>query len=194
MGWAGEVGPYMKSQQLVKCPDDNTGGTYTCSYALNEWLPTNALAVLAAPASTVLCFEVTGATANPTAIDENATGNSGWGVSAVGDGWPDPGPGNSYLPNDLADVANCSPLPCTNGAAKGGPAVGGVYARHDANAANSHGGHSEYLLADGHVKYIDVDYVSRGQYPTGNSNIAGGPNCSGNVTAVTCVATFNPNN
>ncbi len=60
IGWGGDVVPYTKSNQLFKCPDDSSVGPIGCSYAFNEYLPGQTLAYLAAPATTVMCFEVTG--------------------------------------------------------------------------------------------------------------------------------------
>jgi prepilin-type N-terminal cleavage/methylation domain-containing protein/prepilin-type processing-associated H-X9-DG protein len=191
MGWAGACGPYMKSQSLIKCPDDSTGGQYADSYAMNEWLPTETLAVLSGPASTVLCYEISGATSNPTVVNENAIGQSSWGVSAIGDGWPDPGPGGSYLVNDLADQINCGSLPCKNLNPSGNAAVGGTYARHDPQASVDDG-RSEYLFADGHVKYVDVRYMSRGENPVGISELDT-TNCSGDGNKG-CYGTFSPYN
>ena len=191
VGWAGEIGPFMKSQQIIKCPDDSGSTPFTDSYALNEFLPTSSIAGLAAPATTVLCFEVKNATANPTVTDENATGRSGWGVSAVGDGWPDPGGGNANLPNDIANQVNCSASPCQNLAPTALPALGGANARHN-QTTNPFDGSAVYLLADGHVKYYNTRYLSAGENPVGNSNL-NSPNCSGAGVSV-CYATFDPGN
>ena len=191
VGWAGEVGPFMKSQQIIKCPDDAGNTPFTDSYALNEFLPTIALAQLAAPATTVMCYEVTNATSNPTAIDENATGHNGWGVSAVGDGWPDPGAGNSNIQNDVANVVNCAASPCTKAATTALPALGGTYARHN-QTTNNFDGSSVYLLTDGHVKFFNARYMSGGYNPVGNSSLNTN-NCSG-AGASFCNATFNPSN
>ena len=192
MGWAGEIGPYMKSQQIIKCPDDPGTTPYTGSYALNQWLPTTSIAILAAPTTTVMCFEVSGATANPTAIDENATGHNGWGVSPVGDGWPDPGaaPGYSNIANDMSNMINCAASPCTRAAPTALPALGGPYARHN-QTTNNFDGSSVYLLADGHVKFYNARYMSAGENPVPN-NYLNFPNCSGAGASV-CNVTFNPN-
>ena len=185
VGWAGECGPYMKSQALIKCPDDSTGSPYTSSYAMNEFLPGQTLAVLAAPATTVLCFEDTAVTANPTILDEGATGQTNWGVSAVGTGWPDPAASTSG--SDFA-----SKVTCTNGAfnctvvtpPNGSSATGGTLARHDPQSSVFLGG-SEYLLSDGHVKFIRAQNVASGRTPLGNGALG-----NGNPYA----ATFNYNN
>ncbi len=75
-GWAGPVSPYTQSIALDKCPDDSTGpapafaaanGTAQTnkpvSYALNENMGNQALAQLAAPASSVMLCEVQNALA-----------------------------------------------------------------------------------------------------------------------------------
>ena len=185
VGWGGSVVPYSKSNQLFKCPDDSSVGVIGCSYALNEYVPGQSLAFLAAPATTVLCYEVTGDTAHIDSVDEGTgtVGTANWTASAVGDGYPDP----QYYVNDIASVINCNPgvdncyiqnpQPINYGAK---PATGGSYSRHDIQSNVLTGG-SNWLLADGHVKFIRVQNVSTGHGNVQNSSL--GSNL---------VATFNP--
>lgn len=100
--WVGQILAYTKSTGLFKCPDESTSGYngFAKSYAMNQFLPGNSLAVLAGSASTVLLYEVTGDTASVGAAEEYTTGRSNYTVSAVGDGWRDPG-GN---PTDQASL------------------------------------------------------------------------------------------
>jgi prepilin-type N-terminal cleavage/methylation domain-containing protein/prepilin-type processing-associated H-X9-DG protein len=97
-GWASEVYPYVKSAGVYKCPDDSTVPTaatqQVVSYGANYNVtnPTNnanyvagnsnpaTLAQLAAPAATVLLFEVQGRQTiltGPAATDESADGTCG---------------------------------------------------------------------------------------------------------------------
>ena len=184
VGWAGTTVPYTKSAQLFKCPDDSSAGSLATSYGLNEYLAGQTLATLAAPATTVLCFEVTGDSAHISAVDEGTSnGVANWTASAVGDGWPDP----QYQSNDIADVVNCpgggygNCSLVKNPGYGAGPALGGQYARHDPQSSVLLGG-SEYLLADGHVKFLRIQYVIAGHNEAGNGNLGSNQ------------ATFNPLN
>jgi len=186
IGWGGSVVPFTKSNQLFKCPDDNTFGVIFCSYAMNEYLAGQALSILAAPATTVLCYEVTGDTAHIDSVDEG-TGPNGtvhWTASAVGNGWPDP----ATHTNDTASViscpgggfGNCSLEPYQGyGAA---PANGGAASRHD-RQSSPFAGSANYLLTDGHVKFIRIANVRTGQRQITNSALA----------ANGLIAGFNPN-
>ena len=176
MGWAGQISPYTKSAALFKCPDDSTtapAGSYVCSYGFNEFAPAQALAQFQAPATTVMCFEVTGAYANMTATDEGLSGGATH-FSTIGTGYPGyaiscPNAGCDPIPNDYANVAT------SNGTVLGTPtiittATGGPNARHDPQAVGTQGG-AEYLLADGHVKFLRVQYVSDNWGPVSNNSL-----------------------
>ncbi len=59
LGWAGAVAPYVRSIGVWKCPDDSTASNGNVnSYAMNQFLPARSLAYLAAPATTVMVFEI----------------------------------------------------------------------------------------------------------------------------------------
>ena len=81
--------PLVKSTGVYKCPDDSTAPTNgaVVSYALNEFIPGQALAQFAAPATTLLCLEVGGASANVTATDEGVSGGA-TNFSPIGTGFP----------------------------------------------------------------------------------------------------------
>lgn len=103
LGWAGRIYPYVKSLGSFKCPDDSTTPTnpsfYTSSYGYNTNVLLNnpgatppapvGLAQIAAPANTVVLFEVDTSIAdllNPTEASA-ARGNAGQkcgGASASG--------------------------------------------------------------------------------------------------------------
>ena len=74
-------------------------------------------------------------------------------------------------------------------------ADGGVLARHDPQPGYTQTGGSDYLLSDGHVKLIKLQYVSVGLSPVGNGSLAN--NCPGyvgpfNGGPANCQATFVP--
>ena len=171
VGWGGTVVPFTKSNQLFKCPDDSSVGAIGCSYALNMYLPGRSLTILAAPASTVMCYEVTGDTAHIDTVDEmTSNGVANWTASAVGDAYPDP----YYGTNDLISGINCPGGGygnCTVSSFQSArTATGGMYSRHDLQPTYL-AGSANYLLADGHVKYLRVPSVSSGQGSVYTNNL-----------------------
>ena len=176
----------MKSTGVYKCPDDNTAPTNgaVVSYALNEFIPGLALAQFAAPATTLLCVEVGGASANITATDENVAGGA-TNFSPVGTGFPGyniacPNAGCDPITNDYANVATGCPAACALGTPTITVATGNTGGRHDPQTSATGG--SNYLLADGHVKFLRCQNVSGNWGPSTNGTLPAG-----------FVATANPN-
>ncbi len=137
-GWAGRIYPYAKSTQLYKCPDDATDNL---GYAANEdALPGQGKGTIAsenAPASTILIFEISGG--NATGIDVTNTADT---TSATGNG-------------------------TGNGAGFSGYDTGKMQDKWGGTLDNSfqtgrHTDGSNYLLCDGHVKYLKAAAVSAG--------------------------------
>ena len=214
-GWAGEIFPYLKSAQIFKCPDDTTSGgtnagytSYPVSYTLNGYLPKRTLALLAAPATTVMIYEGTTVKAYVTLADEGISEGVAPGqLSAVGDGYgytnggpgSDSGSGFSDMQSGITITAGVPALAAAGSGAQ--DATGGLNARHDPQASNQGGsgelgaesGGSEYLMADGHVKLIKLQSVYAGGNPHGNDSLSNG--CPMYTTyGQPCVATFNPLN
>ncbi|MDR3708951.1 MAG: DUF1559 domain-containing protein [Capsulimonadaceae bacterium] len=153
-GWAGEVYSYTKSRAVFTCPDDtyvpsaaNSASNFSLqSYAMNEDLVRNdnqsqfytkcAYSSLTTPVKTIMLIEITGINYDVTSPVET---NSG--VSCGGDvsGWPAPAlaTGNIY-PYPASD----NPLP--------------------SYPAGRHTGGANYLMCDGHVKYLLPTLVSSG--------------------------------
>ncbi len=186
LGWAGETQAYMKSDALLLCPDDVTPSSeqkgvsvgVPVSYGFNNNAAGTDLHDFLAASQTVLLFEVTGAvaqvsdategtqdytTAPPTA-SMSATGNgadimicnitgfvrqaNGQTVIQVGS-IVDPvikyatgALGNRWIPNASPDQK---------------PAW-------FANQIGRHSGGSNFLLADGHAKFLLPSNVSSGNY------------------------------
>ena len=149
-GWAGQIYPYVKSTQVLVCPSDATqaaGSNSVMSYAYNEAIPYPAtspfygvngkLAAFTETPRTVMLFEVTGCTGNPTATSWNS-GSSwyGWGIP--------------YSPA------------YTDAGVNGNIATGslGGYPFTSGQATPRHFDGANYLLADGHVKYLLPGSVS----------------------------------
>jgi len=156
VGWAGEIYPYVKSAGAFTCPDDPTQGvsnkdgtrSVPVSYAMNDGLSVYGgcpLSYMNAPSSTVELLETIGATVVVTQPDEDTNGYTttpptSW-ESNTADGGSDfkgwwGGNGDTYATGNMG------------GAADGGTAA--------------HTGASNFLLCDGHAKYINPNYVSVG--------------------------------
>ena len=186
IGWGGDVVPYTKSNQLFKCPDDSSVGVIGCSYGMNEYLAGQALSILAAPATTVECYEISSDTAHIDTVDEGTgtNGTANWTASAVGNGWPDPSTHN----NDIGSVITCPGGGFGNCYLQGYPGYGAVPAdggpasRHDPQSS-VFAGSCNWLLSDGHVKYIRISNVRTGQGQVPNSALA----------ANNLIAGFDPN-
>lgn len=142
-GYAGQIYPYVKSAGLFKCPSDSYDGPGTAnnvpiSYAFNRNAAGIADSALTKPAMTVALCEVSGAYGNVT-----QTGD--WDLnSPSGDGGNDSG---SYL---------------TGGRYTTG--LLGVPTRTRTQSQNPprHNDGSNFLMADGHAKWLRGAMVSNG--------------------------------
>jgi prepilin-type N-terminal cleavage/methylation domain-containing protein/prepilin-type processing-associated H-X9-DG protein len=184
-GWAGQVSPYQKSTGLVKCPDDSTGTTaasgstpalYPVSYAFNSNLSgagnSGALASLGATASTVMLCEVEGVTSAVNQVDESANTSGVTGsqtlVSPSCNGLPSgTGNGNGSAPTAGGIFDTYGSTNADTGTAQYYTGVlngqnnatgGGTY--HAATGLHTDG--SNFLLGDGHVKFMRGSAVSAG--------------------------------
>ncbi len=176
-GWSGECYPYIKSTGLLKCPDDPTGPHRgnPVSYAINENLygagPTGTLASLQAPASTVLLCEVE----TETCYSDDPGGQEGAPAdqfaSAAADGLDlhitDSTDGNTNQPSDLItndDGTYNNYEGRTTEYATG--VMGGTTPANNltyfTGKTGIHTDGSNFLLADGHVKYLKGAQVSPG--------------------------------
>jgi len=175
-GWVGEIYPYVKSLAVYTCPDDNTSGfpagNVITSYGYNTNLSpkpnnnsagANADAALTAPASTVVLVELGGTTeamnqANGTVNDVSSC------VTDGGTGW------------------SCGSL-------ETGPMIGGWTSAvglglDGANPTGRHTNGSNFLLADGHAKWLAGTKVSTGGNASGPTSVTSGPqNNAANATA-----------
>jgi len=192
-GWANKIYPYVKSTGLYKCPDDPTApgsgalaNYLPISYALNGNIAASgggtgiggAQALLGAPARTVILYESIGGIANITSPNDGANLNA-------------PASSGSVLSNgDYNDYY------ATNaGLQEGAPALGqgtvGGNTGPTFSHATYHTGGVNWLLADGHVKWMKPVAVSPG-YDRQNANNVGASNsntCEGSAV-LTHAATF----
>jgi prepilin-type N-terminal cleavage/methylation domain-containing protein/prepilin-type processing-associated H-X9-DG protein len=177
-GWAGQVYPYLKSSQVYVCPDDSQSANFTwtipASYVLNQnfvrgiswgnsWdqYTVVGLAQLTAPSSTVMMCEAHGNFLKPSLV----TSNSVDVYSAMANGWDQPSWNQAtYLTGLLGGRA-------FNSNAQFAP-----QAIHNGLGSN-------FLVADGHVKYEIGSNVSGGYTPQSGSAPQGVDAGSGQDTA-----------
>jgi len=184
-GWSSEIYPYDKSTGLYHCPDDATpvnGAVVPVSYFFNSNLSgagnTGAIASIGSPASTVMLSEDSGA-AND--VTNNATAKPG---DAVGNG-----ASNLYSPAANGAIYATGPLGGLGSTF--GPGSSASTPQHAKNGAN-------YLLGDGHVKFLKPEKVSPGLNATastnaptaGNGLTTGSAAGTGSTSPVSYAATF----
>jgi prepilin-type processing-associated H-X9-DG protein len=175
VGWAGQIYTFVKSTGVYRCPDDSTAqaagnkGTtlYPVSYFYNLQIPFNAagwaggaLSALNAPANTVMLSEAVGSVADVTDADEGFNAPiSNTVLSSAGDGL---GPINQEPSDKLVGMQfDTGYMNASNSTAWFKNPTG----RHT-DAAN-------YLMTDGHVKWLRGSAVSPGNLnasATGNQN------------------------
>jgi prepilin-type N-terminal cleavage/methylation domain-containing protein/prepilin-type processing-associated H-X9-DG protein len=177
-GWAGRIYPYIKSTGAYKCPDDTSAATV--SYMFNvafENSPYMNQSAWSAPASTVLLTE----TASLSAA-------SAWAYDITT-------PTETRSPRMYDDVGG--PDPNLGGTVFGaaGPLGGRAFNSAWQQAATGrHTDGSNFLLADGHVKWLRGAAVSNGFTPAqsscnqdDNPSVAG---CSTGTMAAGTAGTF----
>ncbi len=187
-GYAGQIYPYVKSTQVFKCPSDSTSfGTYrAASLALNSntsvTSPTciadnyagccaftadsKSIAAYNAPASTVLMFEVANSEyynvdTEINHANQNPPGTADYcGGSPSGDGL-----GGAYSPNGYngqsaanGGTPNDGTLKYATGILNGVTTTTGAYLHPDGR----HQGGANYVMADGHAKFLKPASVSPG--------------------------------
>ncbi|MEO7719008.1 MAG: DUF1559 domain-containing protein [Capsulimonas sp.] len=176
-GWAGIVYPYVKSTGAFKCPDDPTANhtngaviSYPVSYAANfnfmRWDTTNdpndphtgqALASLAAPAKTVLLCEVQSIYAPIT--DPNEAGGFQDVISPTTNGnyngtvypFPNFGQGGMMETGCLGGL-DCTPYLATTA----------NFMEGFEKLTGRHTDGSNFMMTDGHVKWLRGSQVSGG--------------------------------
>jgi prepilin-type N-terminal cleavage/methylation domain-containing protein/prepilin-type processing-associated H-X9-DG protein len=194
MGWAGQIYTYVKSTGVFHCPDDPTQNQYNTkptttsvpvSYSANLSLlrldagqsndphPGPKISVDVSPAKTVLLSEVSEIYANVTDPNE-ANGYNGV-MSSVCNGTASVYPFAPYYSGGVETTG------CLGGEAVSCPTSNGV----SQNVAE-HGTGSNFLMCDGHVKWLNGAAVSPG-------SVAAASDCNqlGSPTVSDCVNTNN---
>jgi prepilin-type N-terminal cleavage/methylation domain-containing protein/prepilin-type processing-associated H-X9-DG protein len=183
-GWAGEVQTYAKSTGMFKCPDDSTstsGLLVPVSYAFNFNLANQSQAAATSPTNTVMTFEVSGSTANITNPDTDGFGKA-LPASPAGVGYAVSMGGTGTTENGYSQTASGQ---------LGSPAVTGI---NSSPLLGRHTDGSNFLAADGHVKYLRGTKVSPGLSNTNTTgaqapNVAAGTAYSGNNSFVMTFST-----
>jgi prepilin-type N-terminal cleavage/methylation domain-containing protein/prepilin-type processing-associated H-X9-DG protein len=197
VGWAGGLQPYIKSVPLFKCPDDSAsvstqnGEPFSpISYGFNSNLAgnggTGSLASIGSPPAVVMVFEV-----------QNAVADLNSGFEGVGNNLPNPNlnsesPAGNGLNQILSNGYNGG-IQTSVGTLK---YATGILDNQNPTCPNintctsfgantgRHTDGSNYLLGDGHAKWIRAEHVSAGFNAASGSNVQtnnGGP--SGAPTA-----------
>ena len=202
IGWGGEIYSYVKSNGVYKCPDDVTqqaagiGGTtlYPVSYFYNGAITLytgSAISQLNAPANTVLLCEAVNNFGDIVDLDEGiGKGNTIFSGAATGLGPLNNTTNNAAIVNAkyATGYMNGIVLPIDQGYYGNVP-----LGRHTDNG--------NYLMADGHVKWLRSQSVSPGNTPltsTANQTVGnGGANAAGTAGyfadgKTTPAATFSP--
>lgn len=175
VGWASQIYPYVKSAGVYSCPDDSTKPGD--SYGYNENLVGNTSqqggyasdnnsavseAALSSPVKTLLLFEVAGDKTDVTSVYNASTG-AGDQFSAAGDG-------KNLLPEiPLNDSTSTVWVMFDTGLFDGGSMSGVSWRFHPTSVSPTQvsgtGRHTDganYLLCDGHVKYMKSISISAG--------------------------------
>ena len=148
-GWGGQVFPYVRDTRVYHCDDNSTAdtaSTLAVSYGFNSNCAEEPrLSEYAAPGRTVLLFEVTRATANVAVRDEGMAQGAA-SFSAAGDGT------EGTLLSGRGDVRYATGLL--------GGRMAAEFTQFD---PPRHKNGANFLLADGHARWLAPEDVSGGR-------------------------------
>jgi prepilin-type N-terminal cleavage/methylation domain-containing protein/prepilin-type processing-associated H-X9-DG protein len=173
VGWAGSIYPYVKSANAYNCPDDDTIGdlnnsgaiTYPVSYGYNVSAAVTILAHFVSPTRTVLLFEAANCQTDVTKPGVQGNKSSGDFSSPAADGntagWDGMGEYATGVLSGAQDIVSDAT---------------GCYI----SATGRHTGGGNYLLADGHAKWLLPTTVSTG----GDDILDSGSACNSFGTAI----------
>ena len=223
-GWAGQIYPYVKSQQIYTCPSDpfssNANGVEV-SYFYTDAIPggcvsgsykvgvRGSLALMNAPARTVLAGEMQ---CSPGGVSVRVANTEFGGTQAYD--WANNIPSGVPWSTGPSCAGSCSLIrACSNNCAnfptnglmvtglptgqtpgQGGTwIIGGIFQSQitDAEASGVHMSGSNYLCADGHVKWLTATRVSFGYTASSPSSTASGVAAEGTSSNAYTV-TFSP--
>jgi len=180
-GWGGRIYPYVKATGVFKCPDDSTASgpapLLPISYAYNGNIPSTgngiggALAQMGSPARSVLLYESSGGVADMTSPNDGNDTTANPSVPASSGSVLYNGDFNDYYAQGINEG---SPAMATG-------TVGGTTGTVFTHARAYHTEGDNWLLVDGHVKWLRMSAVSPG-YDRNNPNqvqTADGVDCEG---------------
>jgi prepilin-type N-terminal cleavage/methylation domain-containing protein/prepilin-type processing-associated H-X9-DG protein len=199
-GWSNQLYPYVKSTAVFKCPDDNNAQPKPISYALNQNIPqrlngspdlgqasvvhvpsTNE-ANMVAPAKTVLMYEFFGCAHDMTVDPGYNNPHAAASPDPVQNGY-NSGPG--YFPTPTSGQGH------ETGSGGFGYTTFGIRGRFDPAHPNGiHSNGSNFLLVDGHAKWMTANNVSAGatniENPGNASECAAGAASKSYAAQTTC--------
>jgi prepilin-type N-terminal cleavage/methylation domain-containing protein/prepilin-type processing-associated H-X9-DG protein len=175
-GWAGSLYPYLKSVQILKCPDESTASAVASaispalspvSYLYNYNIALrSSVAGMTAPANTVLLGEVVNAAVNAVTVGELPS-SAVPVYSAAGDGLT------------VLTAIDGNAIPAVAGAVQYDTGPMGGYRKDTSpqvpyptlykNAEGRHSGGALFSFADGHAKFFRPQAVSPGQTASDSS-------------------------
>ncbi|WP_125206085.1 DUF1559 domain-containing protein [Capsulimonas corticalis] len=178
-GWASQIYSYVKSTAVFRCPDDSTSGsnvapiTYPISYGINLQATRSALADFVSDSKSVMLFETVGSAASITTVGNAVSGDI---TSPAADGNPEGFNGVGRFATGVMSGASPSE-------------VGGNNGWYDTKTGR-HTDASNYLMADGHAKWIRPTSVSTGgDGSNGDCNTFTSGTFAGTAASVDCSAT-----
>jgi prepilin-type N-terminal cleavage/methylation domain-containing protein/prepilin-type processing-associated H-X9-DG protein len=198
-GWAGQLMPYIKSQQLFVCPSDDNSQAEKISYGANSGIVSNsngaingALASMNSTARTIMAFEYRGVPNRSffwaREMDGFYTGSTFYSPTSNGmsDYMQLSGDGNTggFLATGLLGTQTGTVDPAN------GWGGGRFY-----SATGRHLDGSNFLFADGHVKWLKGETVSPGNpaaTPTSAPAGTGGTATAAGTEVAGWQATFSP--
>ena len=163
-GWAGQIYPYVKSDGAYSCPDD-PGKNPTVSFGMNTNLVNGSnnacwqgfvaakLPQMAAPSQTVLLFEVQGLNNVDPSTSLNTQANHD--ASPYGNGTENSGACAAFFLGYAGGMYATGQFPQVS--VQTYKQSGAYFA-----ATGRHSGGSNFLLTDGHVKWLNPSAVSAG--------------------------------
>ena len=188
VAWAGEIYPYSKNAQVLRCPDDatvplaataTTPALYPASYSYNFNVAGGlsfsgaSIASMSAPASTVMLTEVKGDVANVVVASELPSTTPTPVYSSTGDGinylyWDDKNDNAMKVGGIAYDSGVPSGYRCDGSAPTPPQGCIGFAATNSAKGRHSEG--SVYFLGDGHAKYLKGGAISGGVNAAASTN------------------------
>lgn len=218
-GWAGMIYPYVKSINVYNCPSDPYAYPGNISYGYNMnfvYTPANSNAYdrgiggiasqLTAPASTVLVFETQGYTNQGINILNESNGILNFPfTSGAGTGLGSFYTFSAYATGVFSDYSfQGTPIDITSNAQLQAASTNGQTGFYF--LTGRHTGGSNYIFADGHVKWLLPSAVSAGNSPWpvsttaksqsfyGAAMLAAGTACTNDPLCPSghCTATFSP--